>query len=167
MHAKKVETRSWSTSFSGVLAIHAAKGLGPVGGKRGLRELCATEPFYSVIQAHADGQAWADVKDPIERPPMPLGAIVATARLARCIPTTGNTIWLPKPGTNEHAFGNYHRGRLMWMLEEVEPLRVPVRCGSALGLWRVPAEVEAQVVEQLSAERRTRLENEARFHLRG
>ena len=61
IHAKKVETRSWPTSFSGVLAIHAAKGLGPVGGKRGLRELCATEPFYSALRSHADQQSWADL----------------------------------------------------------------------------------------------------------
>lgn len=31
--AKRIETRSWRTSYRGPLAIHAAKGLGPVGGQ--------------------------------------------------------------------------------------------------------------------------------------
>ena len=166
IHAKKIETRSWRTSFRGVLAIHAAKGLGPVGGKRGLRELCATEPFYSALQAHADAQSWTDLKDLVERTLMPLGAVVAAGQLVRCEPTVGSAIWMPKRDTPEYAFGDYSPGRFMWMLDEVEPLRVPVRCGGALGLWEVPADVEAQVVEQLSADKRTRLEHEARFHLR-
>ena len=31
--AKHIETRSWSTRYRGPLAIHAGKGLGPVGAR--------------------------------------------------------------------------------------------------------------------------------------
>lgn len=168
VHAKKIETRSWPTSFRGVLAIHAAKGLGAVGGKRGLKELCGEEPFCSVlteaIEAH-ERRYWRGegvLKKMVDHPFMPFGALVAVARLVRCESTVGSAVWKPRPGTNEYAFGNYDPGRFMWMLEEVEPLPVPVRCNGALGLWTVPADVGAQVVEQLSTDKRTRLAYEAR-----
>jgi hypothetical protein len=47
--AKRIETRSWATDYHGQIAIHAAKGLGPVGGKRGLYEQCLEQPFRDVI----------------------------------------------------------------------------------------------------------------------
>ena len=48
---KRIETRSWSTSFRGPLLIHAGAGLGPVGGAQGLMELCRSEPFRSILLA--------------------------------------------------------------------------------------------------------------------
>ena len=39
--AKRIETRSWATKYRGPLLIHAAAGLGPVGGKFGLVDLSA------------------------------------------------------------------------------------------------------------------------------
>jgi len=42
--AKRIETRSWATDFRGRIAIHAAKGLSPFGGKRGFQEQCAMPP---------------------------------------------------------------------------------------------------------------------------
>src|SRR3982751_1322426 len=44
--AKRIETRSWSTTYRGEVAIHAAKGF-----PRDCHELCATEPFLSVLKA--------------------------------------------------------------------------------------------------------------------
>src|SRR4051812_11429933 len=75
--AKHIETRSWETLYRGPLAIHAAKGLGPVGGKQGLMDLCRREPFRSVLLA-------AGYLGP---PPLPLGAIVAVCELIDCVPT--------------------------------------------------------------------------------
>src|SRR4029079_17436270 len=43
---KKWETRSWATRYRGLIVIHTAKGLGPVGGKRGLLDLCR-QPYFA------------------------------------------------------------------------------------------------------------------------
>lgn len=79
--------------------------------------------------------------DPAE---LPRGAIVATVRLAEVRPTTGNA-----PGL-EGAYGDYRLGRYAWRTFGVQKLAVPVPCRGALGLWRVPADVEAAVREQLA-----------------
>lgn len=47
--AKRIETRIWATSYRGPLAIHAAKGLGPVGGKKGLVLQCARKHFLPAL----------------------------------------------------------------------------------------------------------------------
>ena len=67
---KKIETRKWATSYRGKLLIHAAAGLGPVGGIRELYELCECEPFHSALR----GQDLPHM--------LPRGAIVAVCRLA-------------------------------------------------------------------------------------
>jgi activating signal cointegrator 1 len=80
--AKRIETRSFSTSYRGPIAIHAAKGLGPVGGMRGLVEQCQAPRFH---------QAFIDADLPSlfgnHENPFPLGAIVATANLVHCLST--------------------------------------------------------------------------------
>lgn len=66
---KTIETRSWSTSYRGWLIIHAAKrwhrGAWPEGLLAAVDELCG-------IASYPDA--------------LPLGAIVATARLVDCVP---------------------------------------------------------------------------------
>jgi activating signal cointegrator 1 len=101
--AKTIETRSWSTSYRGPVAIHAAKGTGP-GGKAAFRERCLSEPFFSAL-----GGTWRDsltafyhdfgapraygtdgtVLETSFELTLPLGAIVATATLAHCLPIFG------------------------------------------------------------------------------
>lgn len=154
--AKAIETRSWRTEYRGPLAIHAAKGLGPVGGQRGLQGLCSTEPFCSVLNAAM--KAWdtppKSLREMVERPFMPLGAIVAVCDLISCEETDpdgwpgpgrysfGNRSnsdcrfvleWpVPEP---ERSFGDYSPGRFMWLLANVRPLPKPIPAKGALGLW--------------------------------
>jgi hypothetical protein len=129
--AKRFETRSWYTGHRGPLAIHAGKGLGPVGGVRGLRELCATEPFRSVLTE----AGFADPRD------LPRGIVVATCELAGCrrveeISTPG-TMHLAGGADWERSFGDYSAGRFAWSLRDVHScLTGPVR--GALGLWEYP-----------------------------
>lgn len=84
--AKRVETRNWPTRYHGPLAIHQAKGLGPVGGRAGLLALCGSEPFASALTAAGYSAhlmpAWG----------LPQGAIVAVARLAYCVPTISEKV---------------------------------------------------------------------------
>lgn len=60
-----------------------------------------------------------------------LGAIVGTARLAGYV-TDSMDPWFFGP------FG--------WQLEDVRALAEPIPCGGALGLWRLPEAVAAQIV---------------------
>lgn len=150
--AKKIETRGWSTSYRGPLLIHAGKGLGPVGGQRGLVELCQGEPFASVLAMH--GIAWGNL---VLRSQMPLGAIVAAARLVACEPTERGHLaasvevdgmqW--EFTDQERAFGDYTPGRYAWLLADVKPLAQPVPCKGALSLWTPPADILAKVLVQL------------------
>lgn len=156
--AKKIETRSWNTSYRGELLIHAAAGFGK-GGMRKHKELCGTEPFCAVLNAAM--RAWdtppKSLKEMAEHPFMPMGAIVAVCELIDCVPTQHPGI-VSKPGTpwftgarkgvgqhyyevpppldsNEFAFGDYTPGRFAWPLATVQPLPRPIPAKGALGLW--------------------------------
>lgn len=151
--AKRIETRSWSTRHRGDIAIHAAKGLGPVGGQRGLKEQCGVEPFCSVLNAaikRHGAQYWQGegvLKRHAEHPFMPLGAIVAVAHL-NAVHETSLLLSHELEG-HEKAFGNYEPGRFGWLLTNVRALPEPIPCRGALSLWSVPEDVEARVREQL------------------
>ncbi len=145
--AKRIETRSWATKYRGPLLIHAAQGLGPVGGALGLYELCWNEPFRSALLA-------AGIKGV---PDLPRGAIVARCELLDCVPTHHPNIpsepgkpWftgaragvgqhyyeVPPPlDSNEYAFGDYAPGRYAWLLSEVQALPTPIPAKGQLGLW--------------------------------
>jgi hypothetical protein len=145
--AKKIETRSWATSYRGPLAIHAAAGLRPVGGKIGLREQCEIEPFDSVLKEWWWGRYIAGGrKDPRSIVQvLPRGAIVAVCRLVACI-TTYDAIdqHLPSewPLTDqERAFGDYSPGRYACLLADVRPLAEPIPAKGALGLWNYDGEL--------------------------
>ncbi len=143
---KRIETRSWSTQYRGPLAIHAGAGLGPVGGKAGLRALVERQPFNRVLcDVGTNGMMidwWG--KDVVDE--LPRGAIVATCKLldVRLIGREQNgdaTIladdmlsFAPILG-NELAFGDYSPGRYAWLLTDVRPLTTPIPARGALGLW--------------------------------
>lgn len=132
--AKHAETRSWRPIGAGAppwpLAIHAAKAF-----PSWARELCATEPFASVLAA-------AGYPDPAG---LPRGAVVAVCTLLGVRPTAGDALvasalpdldgtWVPAP--HEHAFGDYRPGRWAWLLTQATPLVPAVPARGAQGLWR-------------------------------
>ncbi len=138
--AKRIETRSWATKYRGPLLIHAAAGLGPVGGVLGLGAQCSVEPFWGVL--HAADYMRSDM--------LPRGAIVAVAELVSVIPTeilNRQGSWIIDTDTwsmtdQERAFGDYTPGRYAWLLADVQPLATPIPTKGALGLWNweeVPA----------------------------
>lgn len=136
--AKRIETRSWSTSYRGRVAIHASKGF-PLD----CRVLCSTQPFLREL-----------TRAGLSVPEMPLGAIVATATLAECF-LTGDTLnyrHVSRTVRGAHGltyditpqeieFGNYEPGRYGWVLVDVCQLPTPIRCKGALGLWTVPEDL--------------------------
>ena len=139
--AKRIETRSWPTSYRGRFAIHAGKGPASYGWQY-LQHLCrSVEPFRTVLAPLIhDGHV-------AER--LPLGAIVATAELVDCVPTRllveckglGRFTQAGIPAAwelteQERAFGNYEDGRFAWLLDDVRPLATPIPARGAQGLWR-------------------------------
>ena len=117
--AKRYETRSWYTAYRGPLAIHAAKSF-----PKWARALCDKEPFGSILWSQ--NYRWHT---------LPLGKILATCRLVRCVPTANMPCTLPG---NEEAFGDFTIGRYAWELTEVVMLLEPIPTRGMLGLWEWP-----------------------------
>lgn len=113
---KRVETRSWRTSYRGPLLIHAAKGF------------------------PAEARAFAAEELALGRGvnPPPLSAIVAVANLVYIEQT--ETTALLVSGLERH-YGDYSDGRYAWHLEDIRALPEPIPCRGALGLWTPPDEV--------------------------
>ena len=133
--AKRIETRSWATSYRGWLAIHAGRRIPD-------SALLDSEPFASALGLNAHG-VW-----------LPLGSIVAVAHLERIAPT-GDAGTIPllcqRRGWDwetERLFGDFTPGRFGWVLTDVQSLREPIPCRGAQGLWPVPDSVVAQILAQ-------------------
>lgn len=134
--AKRVETRSWSTTHRGTLAIHAAKGF-----PGWAKDACLDNTFAASLMA--GGITLVSQ--------LPLGAIVAVVDVLNVAPTDhlNAELWAPF-GSPEHRFGDYSPGRYAWLLGNVRRLATPVPCKGALGLWDVPSDALAAVREQLA-----------------
>lgn len=137
--AKKIETRSWSTSYRGPLAIHAAKGM-----PTSAVECCVSEPFLSVLQA----AGFMPPEFPLDRPYdvmawFPRGKVVAVCGLVDCLPikiysigdSAINGTSYPLPAEPERSFGDYSVGRFAWLLADIRALPTPIPAKGALGLW--------------------------------
>ena len=130
--AKRIETRSWSTSYRGALAIHAAKGFPKWARQFTLEPIC-----YESMRRTAR----MDLRDK-GVPAYPLGCVMAICRLANCIPVevvdnASNVfgVSLEPLSERERAFGDYSHGRYAWILEDIQPLHMPIYVNGALGLW--------------------------------
>lgn len=123
--AKSIETRSWSTSYCGLLAIHAAKGW-----SLDDQELVYEEPFEEYLAAagyHQPGD-------------LPRASVVAVCTLTGCCPTSVLKVEEP-----ERSFGNFNKGRYGWFLADVVRLPEPIPAKGALGLWSPSVELLAQI----------------------
>lgn len=144
--AKRIETRSWLTTYRGPLAIHAAKGF-----PAAARERCFEPPFRAALMAagyESVGQ-------------LPLGSVVATCRVvavfsigrwerscelptlqanAPLLKALSDEVPVPEwvtipPDEPERSFGDYSPGRYAWVLDNVQALAAPVPATGSLGLW--------------------------------
>jgi hypothetical protein len=143
---KSVENRTWTTRWRGLLAIHA----GQRPDKAAFSDACMLD---FCVRAGAV-------------PRYDCGRIVAVAELAgihhaddcaHCCPEPED--WDPSndsmPCTNYEGPCRNHCSPWAfpdvwhWKLASVRPLPEPVPCKGALGLWRLPEDVERAVTEQL------------------
>ncbi len=117
--AKRYETRSWSTPYRGLLAIHAAK--------RKVREEEITDDIDAALLRH--GEKWQS---------LPLGAVLCIVRLVDVVPTEqvvalAKADWRIK--NEELHFGNFLPGRYAWRMDMVRVAPEPAPAKGAQGLW--------------------------------
>lgn len=106
---KEYETRSWETGYRGLIAIHAGK----------------TKPKLN----YADFGFEDDEPDP-----MPLGAVVAVAKLVNCT-LTSQLLDEDKISIVESEMGNWSKGRYGWQLKILKRFDEPIPARGQQGLW--------------------------------
>ena len=141
--SKNIETRHWSTSYRGPLAIHAAKRCvkAELIHLHGHWNWCAALKLMGVQMGQKEA-LW-DL--------LPFGAIGATCDLVDCRPTgsfTGTEIDVPRyPSAadsygswnywTERMMGNFSPGRYGWVFSKVEMLKTPIPCRGRQQLFEV------------------------------
>ena len=147
--AKRFETRSWSTRYRGLMAIHA----GRKWSQRMARQ-CYEEPFFAElvrggITFRPGNRDWLKWVTGLSH-----GAVIAVADLVEVWPTASLGFQsaedsLPPDliiGLKERAFGDFSHDRFAWQYENVKRI-TPVPCPGRQGLWVPPAEVFDQIRE--------------------
>lgn len=112
-HGKRIENRNWRLpqGMQGqTIALHTAKKLDKDG-------------FTAAAElAEIEKSELVDV--------LPMGMIVATARIVKCVAKSPDK-WF---------FGPYG-----FVLDEIKPLATPIPARGALGFWTLPPEIENEV----------------------
>lgn len=109
---KKIETRSWKTTYRGELLIHASKG------KTFLKTI--TNP---------------EVLSLINEKDLNYGQIICKATLVDCIEMTSDYIEEIRNNHQEYILGIYEEERYAWVLDNIIPLDKPLSAKGKLGIW--------------------------------
>lgn len=110
---KKIETRSWKTSYRGELYIHASLTKMPKSWKED------TE-FMGLV----------------EKIPLNYGNIICKCNLTDCIYMTKEYVEeIKNKNYQEYICGEYKEGRYAWILENIQPLEQPIRAKGHLSIW--------------------------------
>lgn len=126
--SKKVETRSWSTDYRGLVAICATKHF-----PKEAQELCAVEPFKSALANYT----------------LARGCIVAVAELTDCRLMRGID-WTDELSFIERAFGVYEPGRYGWIFKNVQRLKTPMPFSGMQGLFGIEPGISAQIYKEIT-----------------
>lgn len=147
--AKRIETRSWRTSYTGEVAIHAALGLhgfpchstANADREEALSDLCSTPPFLEALEGHY-GQFFRTGM-------LPRGAIVAVGTLIACEPVESVMV-VDGDGTleRERAFGDYSPGRYAWLFGDVHQLVAPYPVRGRQGLSRIDGTIHPRQIRE-------------------
>ena len=142
---KRIETRSWQTSYRGPLAIHAAQ------------RRCGAEAYDEPLYRPGD------LGNPAT---LPLGVVVATCTLVDCLPMVedkelapagdgtvdpppcllldglDNKLWLYDGGVgaydveDQRPYGDFRPGRFAWVFDtDIKPIDPPVPARGRQQLW--------------------------------
>lgn len=130
------ETRSWSTSYRGPLAIHAAKTTECLKDEDYVDDLLGKAGVIGPEETAVGGTEW------------PLGQILAVVTLVDCVPTEEIRDRLSR---RELAFGNYSDQRFAWVTKDRRRLASPIPFRGLQGLKPLPAQVVSAIEAQLAA----------------
>ena len=115
---KKVETRSFKTSYRGELYIHAS----------------ATQI------SKRDQKKWAKF---VKNTSFQYGKILCKCKLVDCIYMTKEYVdHMKKQNHQEYLCGEYKEGRYAWILKDVVPLENPIQAKGQLNIWNYYSEFE-------------------------
>lgn len=115
---KRIETRSWYTPHRGWLAIHQTKSW-----DREVAEDCQELPHFRETLVAC---GFTTLRQ------LPLGSVLAVARLVDCVPTTSPR--LADIGELERLLGDYSPGRFGWMFDEIIKLPEPISAKGMQGI---------------------------------
>lgn len=118
---KTWETRSWQTSYRGLLLIHAAKSF----------------PSYAKTFAETERMAGRG------ETPMALGAIIGAVELVNIIPT----VEASSLSAIERLYGDFAPGRFAWRLANPKRFDKPYPWKGALGLFEVTSLAIQKILE--------------------
>lgn len=156
---KTIETRSWRTDHRGPIIVHAGAA------KPTFRDGSLGVVGRFVCERRADLGGAYTLDDGAHDEILPLGAVVAIANLVDCVPIEecsedrrhvctflGDALLhepLHEPLSwdstyppvselvigNQAPYGDFTPGRWAWLLDDVQPLAVPIPAKGRLGLW--------------------------------
>lgn len=127
---KRIETRSWRTSYRGEIYIHAGK-KDPLFGISSMTD----EAWERALIALGQYEAF----DRFER--FPTGAVIGRADLVNCLRIDELTASLIKEQhPDEYAFGDFTPGRYAWVMENAAAFERPVLMPGKQGLWNLDLE---------------------------
>lgn len=131
------ETRSWSTSHRGDLAICASKQ------KQPLTDTCSywLWEHRDKFGVYDDKATSLDIYDAL-----PFGRVVAVVNLHSCLRSQHVEV---EYSDQEHDLGDYSAGRWAWMTDCCFRLREPVPVVGRQGLFNLPTDVEQKVRAQI------------------
>lgn len=117
---KFIETRSWKTSYRGELYIHASITKIP--------KECEEDPELMAL---------------VKNTPLNLGNIICKCKLVDCIYMTKEYVEnMKKNNHQEYICGKYEEGRYAWLLEDIIPLKNPLKAKGQLNIWNYYNEFE-------------------------
>lgn len=143
--AKRIETRSWPTSYRGQIAIHAAASFPDYGRKFSLQPV-VYDTVGKLCRTHSTRG-------------YPLGSVLATCELVACWPIEVFDITgeysdgkvFVEMRELEREFGNYGPGRYAWILKNVREFPAPIPAKGNRRIWNWEAEKRAIEREDANA----------------
>ena len=111
---KKIETRSWKTSYRGKLYIHASSTKIP-------KEYKNNKELMNLVNVNE----------------LNFGNIICSCNLVDCIEMTDKFIEEVKKNKEEFICGVYKIGRYAWILEDIKVLENPIPAKGHLGIWNM------------------------------
>ena len=117
---KLIETRSWKTNYRGKLYIHA-----------------------SATKIPKEWKENKELMNLVNNAPLNFGNIICKCNLVDCIYMTKDYVEnMKKNNYQEYICGVYEEGRYAWVLDNIIPLKVPIKAKGQLNIWNYYNELE-------------------------